>query len=59
MKEYIFGTLFLDIEYENVLTVSKKIKINITPNLFYSDTSVNYKDKITITPKILLDKGTY
>ena len=59
IKEYIIGTIFLDIEYEKILTVYKKIKINIAPNLFYSDITINYKDKIIIKPNILFNKGTF
>jgi len=59
IKDYMIGTIFLDIEYEKILTVYKKIKINIAPNLFYSDITINYKDKIIIKPNILFNKGTF
>lgn len=59
VKNNIIGTTYLNIEYENILKINKTIKINISPDFYYNDITVNYKDFIKIIPTNLINKGTF
>ncbi len=55
----LVGTYYLNIEYENILKTNKIIKINIEPDINYTDVILNYKDTIKISPNNNYNKGIF